>query len=355
MHRNASPQNAMPQSAVAPITSLEKSAMQAEFFLASKSPLFRGTLHFCERVADSSVNILLIGESGTGKEVAARYIHACSSRAGQPFVAINCSSYTETLLESELFGYEQGAFTGAVKSRVGRFELADHGTLFADEVGDINMATQLKLLRAIETKSIERLGSNQQRKIQFRLISATNRDLQEEIAANRFREDFFYRISTIVIRIPPLRERQEDLEDMIRFFLALSQKENHRDITKIEPEVWNFLTAYHYPGNVRELRNIIDRMVVLSEDGIITKDGLPILFDMNKEGKKKPQSAGKFTEVLPWKDFKQQSEKQYLQWILQQTDGNISEAARVLEISSRQLFNKINEYSLRKPKSGGLS
>lgn len=322
--------------------------MQNLFYLQSKSPAYRNTLNFCERVAESNVNILLIGESGTGKEVAARYIHACSNRASQPFIAVNCSAYTETLLESELFGYEQGAFTGAVKNRVGRFELADHGTLFADEVGDINMSTQIKLLRAIETKTIERLGSNQSRQIEFRLISATNQDLHEKILSNRFREDFFYRISTIVIRIPPLRERREDLKAMIEFFLDMSQKENNRKITRIEPEVERFLLEYSYPGNVRELRNIIDRMVVLSEDGVITKDGLPILFNMDRQVE--TEQSHTFTKIIPWKEYKQKSEQDYLRFVLSQVDGNVTEAARILQISSRQLFNKINEYNLRMSK-----
>lgn len=324
-----------------------KQELKEKFYLKSKSPAFLNALHFCEQVADSNTNVLLIGESGTGKEVAARYIHACSRRHENPFVAVNCSAYTETLLESELFGYEQGAFTGAVKSRIGRFELSDHGTLFADEVGDINMITQVKLLRAIETKVIERIGSNVPRSIEFRLLSATNKDLVAEVAAKRFREDFFYRISTIVIEIPPLRRRREDLEDLINFFLIQSQEENGKNIIRMEPEVSRFLMEYDYPGNVRELRNIIDRMVVLSEDGVITKSGLPILYNL-KTGVPAAASKSDFQRLVPWREFKRDSEREYLKWVLEQTGGNVTEAARALEMSSRQLFNKINEYGLHR-------
>jgi len=327
-----------------------KAEMMERFFLRSKSPVFQDMLRYCEQVAESNANILIIGESGTGKEIAARYIHACSARCDQPFVAINCSAYAETLLESELFGYEQGAFTGATKARAGKFELADHGTLFADEVGDINMPTQIKLLRTIETKAIERIGSNVSKQIEFRLISATNKNLAAEIKANRFREDFFYRISTIVIEIPALRKRMEDLDGLIEFFLKAAQRENGKLIRSIDPAVTRFLHEYDYPGNVRELKNIIDRMVILSEDGAITKSGLPILFDMKVAADEPPKpSTTKYGRIIPWKEFKQRSEREYLQSVLDQVNGNASEAARLLEMSSRQLFNKISEYHLRRP------
>lgn len=329
----------------------EKKQMGKKFFLQSKSPAFLKALHFCEQVAASNTNILIIGESGTGKEVAANYIHACSSRAKEPFVAVNCSAYTETLLESELFGYEQGAFTGATKNRIGRFEIANHGTLFMDELGDINMITQVKLLRAIETKVIERIGSNVSRPIEFRLISATNKDLLGEVLAKRFREDFFYRISTIVIELPPLRERREDLEDLINFFLVQSQAENGRGVIRIEPEVYDFLLGYDYPGNIRELRNIIDRMVVLSEEGVITKSGLPILYNLHPGAvpgvKEAAATSTPMGEIVPWRTFKQRSEGEYLRQVLDYTGGNVTEAARLLEMSARQVFNKMNEYGLR--------
>ena len=322
-----------------------KEEMQQSYCLSSKSKVFRDAIRNCENVADSNVNVMILGESGTGKDVAARYIHACSDRWDKPFVVVNCSAYPDTLLESELFGHEQGAFTGATRSREGHFEQANNGTLFIDEIGDVSLSTQLKLLRAIETKQIERIGANQSQQVEFRLISATNKDPYTEIRAGRMREDFLYRISTIVIRIPALRERQEDIEDLVRYFLDRAQREFRREIVSIVPKVWDFLMRYSYPGNLREMKNIVDRMVVLSENGVINEQGLPILYDLSpeEEGKEKPR----FNSILSWKEFKRQSESEYLRWVLEQTGHNVTEASRRLGISARQLFNKISDYGLR--------
>lgn len=332
--------------AIEPMDVKDIDDMHKKFLLNTKSPVFAETLRYCEKVANSNSNVLLIGESGTGKEVAAKYIHLCSQRASNDVVAVNCSAFTETLLESELFGYEQGAFTGALKAKKGKFELAHEGTLFLDEIGDTSLLTQVKLLRVIETKKFERIGSNTPMLIDFRLICATNKDLEENILNATFREDFFYRISTIAIRIPPLRERKEDLMDMINFFLEQSCIENRREITYIEPEVNEFLYNYDYPGNVRELKNTIDRLVILSEDGVIKKDNLPILHSI---ARMKPSSTSNtFQSIISLKEFRKNTESKYLQWVLNQVNGNVAEAARRLDISSRQLFNKINEYGLQK-------
>lgn len=323
----------------------------SNFMLKSNNESFNKMLIQCEKVAKSKTNILLIGESGTGKEVAAKYIHMCSSRCNNNFVAVNCSSYTESLLESELFGYEQGSFTGAIKSKQGKFELANNSTLFLDEVGEINMSTQVKLLRVLETKKVERLGSNEEKHIDFKLISATNRDLTSEVMKGNLREDFFYRISSIVIHVPPLRERKEDLDELIKYFLELSQKENDIKINNIDSEAFEFLLNYDYPGNIRELKSIIDRMVVLSTDGIITKDGIPILFNIHKKSQSTLNTSlisNKTNSIIPFRNFKEETESEYLQWVLAQTGGNVAEAARKLEISSRQLFNKIRDYNLQK-------
>ncbi len=317
------------------------------YMLDSKNESYNKMLSHCEKVAKSKANILLTGESGTGKEVAARYIHLCSPRSTNSFVAVNCSAFTETLLESELFGHEQGSFTGAMKSKQGRFEYANNGTLFLDEVGDINLTTQVKLLRVLETKKVERLGSNVERLIDFRLISATNKDLFSEIINNNFREDFFYRISSIVINVPSLKERKEDLKKLIQYFLEKSQEENDIKINSIEPEAENFLYSYEYPGNIRELKSIIDRMVVLSIDGKITKDGIPILYDMRKKGSSLTQNII-YDKIITFKDFKIKTESEYIKWVLEQTGGNVAEASRRLDISTRQLFNKIKEYEIKK-------
>lgn len=322
------------------------------YFLTTKNKEFQKTLDYCKKVANSNVNILLSGESGTGKEVLAKYIHSCSQRRDQNFVAVNCSTYSETLLESELFGHEQGAYTGATSSRKGKFEIADNGTFFLDEVGDINGATQLKLLRVIETKTTERLGGNDPINIDFRLISATHQNLKDAVSLGVFREDFFYRISTVVIKVPSLVERKEDLGDLIEFFIGKSCDENSIKINDMDPKVVEFLYSYDYPGNIRELKNIIDRMVILSENGKITVDGLPIMYAYHKQSdakEKTPQyTCSCYSAIVPFQQFKQQSEKEYLEWVLQQTGGNVAEASRQLQMSTRQLFNKINDLNIKK-------
>lgn len=322
-----------------------------DYLLTSNNENYKKMLNHCEKVANSKVNILLTGESGTGKEVAAKYIHLCSPRSSCSFVAVNCSSFTETLLESELFGHEQGSFTGATKSKEGRFEFANNGSLFLDEVGDINLTTQVKLLRVLETKKVERLGSNIEKFIDFRLISATNKDLLEEVVNKNFREDFFYRISSIVINVPSLKERTEDLGNLIKYFLEKSQEENNIKITGMDEHAKDFLFSYEYPGNIRELKSIIDRMVVLSSDGIITRDGIPILYNIKKKASmlssiNSPQQE--YHEFISLKNFKKESEAGYIQLALDQTGGNVAEAARKLQVSTRHLFNKINEYNIKK-------
>lgn len=322
----------------------KKDSLKRQFHLETKSPIFRQALDFCERVADSHANVLLTGESGCGKEIASRYIHACGRRHNQNFVAVNRSSFTETLLESELFGHEQGSFTGASKTHTGKFELSNHGTLFLDEIGDLSLTTQIKLLRALETKQIERIGSNRKREIDFQLICATNQDLPFKIKNREFREDFFYRISTIVIKIPSLRERKEDLPALIDFFFRKFQKENGIVINALDNTVKDFLFSYNYPGNIRELRNIIERMVILSQHGTVTKEALPILYNISTAAAENQKT---FSSIIPWKEHKANSEKEYLLWVLDQLDGNVAEASRRLGISSRQIFNKIREYGLR--------
>ena len=314
---------------------MDENDMKKKFFFNTKSPAYRRALEDCERVAASNVNVLLIGESGSGKDVAAQYIHACSRRSDMPLIAVNCNAYTESLLEAELFGHEQGAFTGAIKGRAGKFELADKSTLFLDEVGDINLTTQVKLLRAIETKR-----------------TATNRDLVAKVRNSTFREDFFYRISTIVIRIPALKERKEDLVDMIHFFLEESQRVNQIRIDSIDEKAWDFLINYDYPGNIRELRNHVDRMVVLSKNHVITTEGIPILYNLKTTDDDSPSTAFTQAGIVPWREFKRRSEKEYLQWVLNQMGWNISATAYKLGISARQLFNKINEYNLENPQTG---
>lgn len=309
-----------------------------EFKLTTKSKKFKDIIKIVEKVAISDINILILGESGVGKDVLARYIHNLSNRKDNAFVAVNCCAFSDGLLESELFGHEKGAFTGANERRKGRFELANRGTLFLDEIGDVSLDVQVKLLRTLENGIIERLGSNKQIKSDFRLISATNKNFKEEIEKGSIREDFFYRISTISITIPPLRERKEDLNELIKFFIKKYEYKYNKKINKIDSEIMDFLTTYDYPGNIRELKNIINRMIILSENGKISKECLP---SINKN-----ESFEKIT-IKPLKEIRKEFECEYIEKVLIQCGNNISQASKKLDISRRQLTNKIAEYKLR--------
>lgn len=308
--------------------------------LTTKNKAYARSLEIAKKAAKSHVNLLLVGESGVGKEVFARFIHHNSPRAQGPFIPVNCYSFSDGLLESELFGHEKGSFTGAVGSRRGRFEAADGGTLFLDEVGEISRDTQVKLLRVLESKSIERIGSNQSIHLDFRLVSATNTDLEECVALGGLREDFFYRISTIVIRIPALRERKEDLEALIQFFILQTEKNHGIKIKGMDDPVFHFLMNYDYPGNVRELKSIIERLVVLSDGGRMTEESLPICTNYRLRQGKEPPFV-----VKPLREKRKEFEEAYIRKVIHHYGGNMAEAAKGLQISRRQLFNKLSVFN----------
>lgn len=310
-----------------------------EFFIESKNKEFSNLLEMCERVADAGINILLLGESGVGKEVVAKYIHRLSNRIQEPFVPINCQVFPEGVIESELFGHEKGSFTGAKDTRVGKFEQANLGTLFLDEIGDLPIPTQGKLLRAIESKKIERLGSNKSIDLDVRFISATNKDLSKQILKGNFREDLLYRINALTLEIPPLRERKEDLPGLIDFFIRKIKMEQKKINIKVDDEVMCHLLAYDYPGNIRELKNIIERMIALSKDNQVTVGELliPAVNSIKKnciEGNK------------TLRDARSEFESNYINKSLKNHNGNVTKAANDLKISTRQLWNKINEYDI---------
>lgn len=314
------------------------------YLYQTKNPKMKEILSILEDVAKTNANVLLLGESGVGKEVIAQKIHEMSDRAKMPFIAINCQYFSSNLLESELFGHEKGAFTGANEKRIGRFEEANGGTIFLDEIGEISNDIQVKFLRVLENRTIERLGSNKQIPVDFRLISATNRDLVKEVKNNNFREDLFYRINTITIEIPPLRERKEDLEDMIYFFIDIFKEELKKDIKEIDSDTLRFLLNYDYPGNIRELKNIVERLVVLSKNGVLKMDNFGALNYSIKENKvNRP--------VTPYEVAKEEFEKEYFYNSLKQYDFNVTKTADAIGISRRQLINKINKYNFRKEMS----
>lgn len=246
-------------------TSGSKSKSKTPFI--AESPAMREILETIEQVADSRATVLILGESGTGKEVVAKLIHELSDRSSNPFVACSCAALPESLLEAELFGHEKGAFTGATSSRVGRFEAAHTGTLFLDEIGEVPLAIQAKLLRVLQEREFERLGATKSTKVDVRLVTATNRNLQREVDAGNFRLDLLYRLQVIELNLPPLRDRHEDIEPLAEHFLKIYAKENGKEIRGFTPEALRALQAYAWPGNIRELGNVVERAVVLAARG----------------------------------------------------------------------------------------
>jgi len=311
------------------------------YMLQTKNEEFKKIFRIVERAAKSSANILILGESGVGKEVFANYIHQLS-KPEKKFLAVNCHALSDNLMESELFGHEKGAFTGATNTYKGRFESVEGGTLFLDEIGDIPRHVQSKLLRTLETRSIERVGSTQKIPVEFRLVSATNVDLEKAIEDGTFRSDLYYRLCTITIVLPPLRERKEDLPALIRFFLKKYGDEQQKEMQEPSPEVWDALLSYSYKGNVRELKNIIERLVVLSDDGVISMEDLPDQFFERTSDK----PSGESHIVSSLKEVRMQAERAAILEALRQDNFKIKETAASLGISERQLFNKVKEYQI---------
>ncbi len=289
-----------------------------------------------EDVAPAASPVLIRGETGVGKELVARAIHMAGTRPYGPFVALNCGAHTETLLESELFGHEKGAFTGAVKARRGRLEMANGGTLFLDEIGDIPPKMQVSLLRVLEEKKFQRMGGNQWIETDFRLISATHRDLTQLIKEDRFREDFFYRINVIRIDIPPLRERLEDVAPLADYFLERYSRETGKRILGLTQRALGMLMAYHWPGNVRELRNVIERAVVLARGQMIGAEELTFVNTRTEEC-----HLGTLTL--------QEAEITHIRNALETCGWNISQAAKQLDIDRSTLTRKIKRYQLKGP------
>jgi two-component system response regulator HydG len=293
------------------------------------------------QIAPTSASVLITGESGTGKELVAKALHINSPRKNKPFVPLNCAELSENVLESELFGHVKGAFTGADRDRIGRFQYANGGTLFLDEIGDIPMSIQIKLLRVLESGEIIRVGTNEPIKVNVRLISATNRDLADAIAEGRFRQDLFHRLKVINIKLPPLRERRDDIPLLIEHFLKEFTASHGKTIKSITPALHRALMAYSWPGNVRELKNTIESMVVIDADGALDLDDLTEDLQSATVGAKSDRHAGGRT--LVGKSL-EEIEKYYITETLDLTKGNREEAARVLGIGERTLYRKLKEY-----------
>ena len=317
-----------------------------EQLLRGESPALRSVKRMLLRVAPTPATVLISGESGTGKELVARSLHLRSPRRSLPFVKINCAAIPEGLLESELFGYEKGAFTGAAARKPGRFELADGGTLFLDEIGEMPLSAQPKLLRAIQEGCFYRVGGTRTITVDVRLVIATNRDLKREVREGRFREDLFYRLNVVPIQLPPLRERREDIPVLARYFVERFAQRLKRTAKEIEPEVLDALAAHSWPGNIRELENVIERMVLLSDQPTLSRRDLPP--ELLVEPGRSPLS-----ERLPplrerIRSETRRIEREVILEALEITNGNVTKAARRLGISRRGLQLKMKELEIER-------
>lgn len=318
--------------------------------LVATAPAMRAVLARCERVAGTDASVLLTGESGVGKDVLARHLHQVSRRAGKPYVAINCAAIPEALLESLLFGYEKGAFTGAARSQPGKFEQADGGTLFLDEIGEMPVELQAKLLRVLQDKMIERLGSNRLVTTDVRVIAATNRDLTESVAAGRFREDLYFRLAVFPVRIPPLRERREDILPLARTFMERYRDSMGRPGVTLSENAERVLQAHPWPGNVRELENAIQRGLLLSDDGLIEPCHMELSGQVTEVAPLQVNPVVEKIAAVPAAPLAEEGvnmsdlERSHILRVLSNVAGSRKKATEVLGISERTLRNKLKSY-----------
>ncbi|HUL60085.1 MAG TPA: sigma-54 dependent transcriptional regulator [Anaeromyxobacteraceae bacterium] len=305
--------------------------------MIGSGPAMQRVFELVNKVAPASASVVITGESGTGKEVVARAIHNLSPRKDRPFLALNCSAIPSTLIESELFGYERGAFTGAEQRRLGAFELASNGTFFLDEIGELPLEVQAKFLRVLEERKIRRLGGRAEVEVDVRVLCATNRDLKEEIRRGRFREDLFFRLNVFTLHLPPLKERREDVPLLVHHFLEKFNGETGKRVQGVTPSAMAVLQGYAWPGNIRELRNTLERAMILVEGDVIGEEQLPP--DMQAS---RPEAA---TLRVPLGVTVDQVEKEYILASLQRNGGNKARTAELLGISEKTLYNKLNRYA----------
>jgi two-component system nitrogen regulation response regulator NtrX len=298
-------------------------------------------LETIQRVAPTTARVLIMGENGTGKELIARKLHEESNRAGEPFIEVNCAAIPEDLIESELFGHEKGSFTGAISQRIGKFELADGGTLFLDEVGDMSLSAQAKVLRILQESVFERVGGTETKKVDVRVIAATNKELLEEAAQGRFREDLYYRLNVVPIHIPPLRERKSDIPLLVEYFLGEVGRELASAPRSISKEALERLVSYSWPGNVRELRNLIERLCILTTSDVIRIEDLPPLELTREEDILKDPFR-----LKTYQEFKDFTEKEFLIKKLREHNGNVSKTARELGMQRSNLYKKLEKFGI---------
>jgi two-component system, NtrC family, nitrogen regulation response regulator NtrX len=330
-----------------------KAEVHSQYEIVGSSRGVKQMIERIEKVAPTAARVLITGENGTGKELVARAIHALSPRARGPFVEVNCAAIPSELIESELFGHMKGSFTGAFADRAGKFELADGGTLFLDEIGDMSLSAQAKVLRALEEGVISRVGSGKPLAVDVRVVAATNKDLQAEIAAGRFREDLLYRLNVVPIEVPPLRTRRADVPQLVEHFAAQLGRSAGLPPKRFDPEAVQRLAAYDWPGNIRELRNAIERLFILAPGPVVTADDVQRVAGVGSG----PGAAARTLSAAdvagaPWlraatfEEFKQVAERTYIMAKLKEHDWNVSETARTLEMPRSNLYKKIERYGL---------
>ncbi|MDC7227764.1 MAG: nif-specific transcriptional activator NifA [Spirochaetales bacterium] len=308
--------------------------------IVGTSKVMRRVFDYVKKIADTTATVLILGESGTGKELVARKIHYASSRHNKPFVKLNCAALPESIIESELFGHEKGAFTGAVNMRKGRFELADGGTIFLDEIGELSLNVQTKLLRVLQEREFERVGGVETLKCNVRVITATNRNLEEDIRNGTFREDLYYRLNIIPVTVPPLRERKSDIPLLVNHFIAKFGELNNKNVRRISTPAIDMLFSYHWPGNIRELENCIEHAVILSEDEVIHGYHLPPTLQMRLPASSISEEKGALQQQIDALEY------ELIVEALKSADGNLSEAAKELGLTNRMIGIRAKKYNL---------
>jgi two-component system nitrogen regulation response regulator NtrX len=362
-------QNALRQSELRSENRELKLAMESKYELVGQSPGLRTVLDAVKRAAPTNATVLLLGESGVGKELVARTIHRNSPRAGQRFVQVNCAAIPEELIESELFGHEKGSFTGATEKQIGKFEQADRGTIFLDEIGDMSQKTQAKVLRVLQEQEVERLGSARTIKVDVRVIAATNKNLEEAIERSEFREDLYFRLNVIPIIVPPLRERREDIPQLVQHFAKLTSEEHNLRPRRFDAAAMETLQRYRWRGNIRELRNTIERLMIMSPADVIRVDDLPAEV---RSGESAPRPTGLESPsaaalISPGpapgatqpaaaggtlREFKDAAERAYLVQKLRENNWNISKTAEVIDTPRSNLYKKLEQYGIKQETDG---
>ncbi|MFI5311350.1 MAG: sigma-54-dependent transcriptional regulator [Gemmatimonadales bacterium] len=319
-----------------------KATIESRYEIVGRSAAIHGLIAKIEKLAQTNARVLITGENGTGKELVARALHRQSARSKKPFVEVNCAAIPGELIESELFGHMKGSFTGAIQDHAGKFEQADGGTLFLDEIGDMSVAAQAKVLRVLQDGEVARIGGAKTRKVDVRVIAATNKRLEDEIPAGRFREDLYYRLNVVPVNVPPLRERREDIPLLIEHFLQQFARHDGATTRRIDAAAAERLAQLPWPGNVRELRNTIERLLILSSGPLITVADVDRLVGARAA----PGGLGALEECATYEEFKLAAERAFLQAKLRQHDWNVTETARALDMPRSNLYKKIERHQL---------